>query len=574
MYRLVIEHPEWIPAQWQQKLDLRAGNDRGRIYRISVASDTEVAPRDLTALPPKALVDLLESPGGEQRDRAHQMLLWHAKPPIQSLTAMLRNGKTPQARLHAMCVLDGLKQLPAAAVIRALRDRHASVVRHAIRLVGAKIAAGEIEPGVLADLQPPRDVRARMQLAYSLGELPGDTGAAALARIGLMDAADKYMVAALMTSLNASNANAVWRHAQQGATTAAQQQLVLSLFDQSLAGSRPGAIEKLVLQQARAVAAQPTPDAMQLEVIARSLERLRATGGVSKSVQTALQPLASKARLIAAGEGQPAAARQTAVNIIAHSGQAPELLELMAPRLPQKLQQMALDGIARSGDAGALRKLLQSWPTRSPAIRAQIVAAALKRESFTRELLGAMNSGIVPAGSLPAASRSNLTGHRNKAIARQAASLLQQTAPATRAAVLRKYEPALKLPASAVRGQAVFTKRCTSCHRAGQQGRNTGPDLAALKDRSKPAMLTAIFNPNAAVEDRFLAYTVATTGGAIYTGILEEETGASIKLRQADGKEKVLVRAQIEEISTSGKSLMPEGLEKDITLQEAADLMP
>jgi hypothetical protein len=34
MYRLVIEHPEWIPLEWQQKLDLREGADRGRIYRI------------------------------------------------------------------------------------------------------------------------------------------------------------------------------------------------------------------------------------------------------------------------------------------------------------------------------------------------------------------------------------------------------------------------------------------------------------------------------------------------------------------------------------------------------------
>ena len=34
MYRFVIEHPEWIPEEWQKVLDLRAGNDRGRIYRL------------------------------------------------------------------------------------------------------------------------------------------------------------------------------------------------------------------------------------------------------------------------------------------------------------------------------------------------------------------------------------------------------------------------------------------------------------------------------------------------------------------------------------------------------------
>jgi hypothetical protein len=34
MYRLVIEHPEWIPKEMQARLDLRAGADKGRIYRV------------------------------------------------------------------------------------------------------------------------------------------------------------------------------------------------------------------------------------------------------------------------------------------------------------------------------------------------------------------------------------------------------------------------------------------------------------------------------------------------------------------------------------------------------------
>ena len=34
MYRHVIEHPEWIPQDWQKRLDLRAGHDKGRIYRV------------------------------------------------------------------------------------------------------------------------------------------------------------------------------------------------------------------------------------------------------------------------------------------------------------------------------------------------------------------------------------------------------------------------------------------------------------------------------------------------------------------------------------------------------------
>ena len=34
MYRAVIEHPEWIPDDWEKRLDLRAGSEQGRIYRV------------------------------------------------------------------------------------------------------------------------------------------------------------------------------------------------------------------------------------------------------------------------------------------------------------------------------------------------------------------------------------------------------------------------------------------------------------------------------------------------------------------------------------------------------------
>ncbi|MEO8496079.1 MAG: PVC-type heme-binding CxxCH protein, partial [Planctomycetota bacterium] len=76
MYRLVIEHPEWIPAAWQEKLDLRSGHDMGRIYRVF---PTAASPRPITRLDQldtQALVAALDSPNGWQRDMVQQMLLW------------------------------------------------------------------------------------------------------------------------------------------------------------------------------------------------------------------------------------------------------------------------------------------------------------------------------------------------------------------------------------------------------------------------------------------------------------------------------------------------------------------
>ena len=49
--------------------------------------------------------------------------------------------------------------------------------------------------------------------------------------------------------------------------------------------------------------------------------------------------------------------------------------------------------------------------------------------------------------------------------------------------------------------------------------------------------------------------------------------GWSARARRQDGKEDVLLRSQIEEMTTSGQSLMPEGLEKDLKPHDLADLI-
>src|SRR5436853_3912398 len=68
MYRAVIEHPEWIPKDWQDRIDLRAGHDKGRLYRIyPVGNEPRRMPR-LDTLDTAGLVAALDSPSGWQRD--------------------------------------------------------------------------------------------------------------------------------------------------------------------------------------------------------------------------------------------------------------------------------------------------------------------------------------------------------------------------------------------------------------------------------------------------------------------------------------------------------------------------
>ncbi len=100
-----------------------------------------------------------------------------------------------------------------------------------------------------------------------------------------------------------------------------------------------------------------------------------------------------------------------------------------------------------------------------------------------------------------------------------------------------------------------------------------GPDLASLGDKSPQALLIAILDPNRAVEARYVNYTATTKAGLTFTGVLAGETGNSITLVGPDGKKQVILRGELEELASSGKSAMPEGLEKDITPADMANLI-
>ena len=85
--------------------------------------------------------------------------------------------------------------------------------------------------------------------------------------------------------------------------------------------------------------------------------------------------------------------------------------------------------------------------------------------------------------------------------------------------------------------------------------------------------LPAARNPNAAIDANFVNYQVVTRSGKSATGLIAAETAASITLRRAENQTEVILRQDIEEMRSSGQSLMPEGLEKVINVAQMADLL-
>lgn len=182
------------------------------------------------------------------------------------------------------------------------------------------------------------------------------------------------------------------------------------------------------------------------------------------------------------------------------------------------------------------------------------------------------SSGIIPSLIDPA-NRGPLLKHTDAEIARLAKSLFTQTTPSPRAQVIREYASALQQAGDAARGARVFERECMACHRIADRGIALGPDLTGSPTRDMAALLTNILDPNASVPPNSVQYLVIDQDGRTYTGMMASETATSVTLRRGGGSEDTILRARIAEMTSTGLSLMPEGLEKTISMPEMADLV-
>jgi uncharacterized protein len=89
----------------------------------------------------------------------------------------------------------------------------------------------------------------------------------------------------------------------------------------------------------------------------------------------------------------------------------------------------------------------------------------------------------------------------------------------------------------------------------------------------KDQLLVHILDPNRDVEGNFVTYVALLTDGLVVSGMLAGESAASVELIDAQGKRHAILREDIEELSRSGASLMPEGFEKQLSRTQLADLL-
>lgn len=223
-HRFVLEHPEWIAPETQSRLDIRAGANTGRIYRVVPTGTTLRAIPNLAKLDTAGLVSAMDSPNGWQRDTAHRLLFErNAKDAAPALKRLVADAKSPKVRLQALAALATLQSHDAEIVRTALRDAHPAVRIQAIR---ASESLTNRDDDLISNLnrcaQDP-DAGVRNQLALTLGSDSKTSSTAMNAKLPPKSSSKNTPAAPVLQSTSQDRAAVIARYAEVGSLNGSSQ---------------------------------------------------------------------------------------------------------------------------------------------------------------------------------------------------------------------------------------------------------------------------------------------------------------------------------------------------------------
>jgi uncharacterized repeat protein (TIGR03806 family) len=210
-----------------------------------------------------------------------------------------------------------------------------------------------------------------------------------------------------------------------------------------------------------------------------------------------------------------------------------------------------------------------------------------ERTAIIRDLLGSTSSALMLATAVgdeqvPDSVRPHVLTAAMASPNSQVRELFERFVPddqrPKRLGSVIRPEQILKHAGNAGRGKELFFKsaglQCAKCHRIAGVGSTLGPDLSEIgKKYSRAQILESILEPSKFIDPKYVTYLVETTDGKLYTGLLASKSDKEVVLNTIGDKEVRLPAGKVASLLPQQKSLMPELLLRDVTLEQAADLL-
>ena len=588
MYRQTIEHPWSIPDDLKARLDLLRGRRKGRIYRLvppEYAAGYQPPPRPrLSRASTLELVQLLDSSHSWWRDTA-QRLLWERRDPTaaEAIRKLITERPTPRTVATALWTLDGLGALQPADLTKGAASPDANLRRHVVRLAARHASDDAAFRSLIIRGASDTDVSVRFESALGLAAWSDTASLEALSALALRDGTDPILRAAVVAAARGREAALLER--------------LLALFPDKAGKGGPEVVTALLPTVVRKPAGRLEVLGLLAEADRRAGNHRRpetqtylwqwaataARSGAASSLRkpqagpgaTWLAGIVAQAERVAVDRLRPAEMRVAAVQLLAArpvDEVRDALLECLEPDQPLSVQEAALEVLMARG-VEAAPVVLDQMSVWSPTMQREAVLRLLSRPESTRMLLEAIDNRRLRVESIPLRYRSRLRSSKDARVRELAEKVLGEAVTGDRAAVVQRYREALVRVGDPRRGREVFRRECRSCHRFRGEGAAVGPQLESVLHRSPLELLTHILDPDREVAPEFQRYAVRTKEGVLHSGIIGSETAEAITLVDAEERRVVIRREAIEAIRADPHSLMPNGLEEKITVEQMADLL-
>jgi putative heme-binding domain-containing protein len=256
------------------------------------------------------------------------------------------------------------------------------------------------------------------------------------------------------------------------------------------------------------------------------------------------------------------------------------LIENISPKAPVEVRGDAVAALVRASLNDEQRlQLADALADAGPMELSRLIDAFEKKptEAIGLRLIEALKKSPVVA-SLPADFVTQKLGKFPESVKKAAQSLPR--APEGDALAQRAHLEQLLAEVKGGdirRGQAIFNDAkvaCVSCHSMGYLGGKVGPDLTTIGQvRTEMDLLEAIVYPSASFVRSYEPVIVKTKDGEPHTGILRGDNEQGILLVTGPNVEERIARSDIEDMRPGTVSIMPAGLESQLSKQDLADLV-
>jgi putative heme-binding domain-containing protein len=248
---------------------------------------------------------------------------------------------------------------------------------------------------------------------------------------------------------------------------------------------------------------------------------------------------------------QPAAQRVTAADVLGHAKLTSQQLTALADAL-------------RAAGPLEIGRLLPAYEKSSDEAVGLRLVAALGEAKASRALRADM-------------VRPRLAKF-GPSVQKEAEPLLAKLDPDAGAQKQRLEQLLSSLPKGDVRrGQAIFMGQkaaCSTCHAIGYLGGSVGPDLTRVGSvRQERDLLESIIFPSASFVQSYEPVLVDTADGDRQSGIVRRNDADEVVLVTGPTQEVHIPRSKVKEMRPGTVSVMPTGLDQQLTPQELGDLV-